>query len=381
LLATVGTLAGETRVGQTAPALHIGAVLTGSPQGPVVGHALLIEFWATWCGPCRASIPHLNQLADQFRDRGIDFLSLTTETADTVRAFLQEHPIHGIVDLDPDHVNYDLFGPMVGIPNTVLIDNSGVLKAVTGPSLVSTEVLEALLGHRPLPLEKLDGRIVERTALVYGATVADADAVARVIVRRVSHSGGSFWTDDRYESQGARLKDLLAFAYGIPTLRIEIPPYLSDEIYAMQSWVPPRHPETLKPLMQAALCAGADLRVRCEERLTEVLVLTGMPGKLHVSSSVVPKAGLRSGEIAGDLTAEDLRGYLELAIQKTVLLDNAPTQRFSLKLQWDPAQSGDLESALRNQLGLELTPEKRRVTFLVVDSVDATSESELLPRK
>jgi uncharacterized protein (TIGR03435 family) len=201
--------------------------------------------------------------------------------------------------------------------------------------------------------------------------------VTRVIVRPVNRPGGAVSSADQYESQGSGLKDLLAYAYGIPALRIEIPTYLSGEFYAVQAWVPPRHPKTLKPLMQAALCAGAFQRVRREERLTDVLVLTGTPGNRHASSSALSQGGSsRSGEISGDLTAEDLRGYLEIAIQKTVLLDNATTQKFSLKLHWDPAKSGDLESALRSQLGLELAPEKRRVPFLVVDSADGVSGAD-----
>jgi len=372
-LIAAGAKAGETRIGQAVPALHIGPVLTGPPQGLVAGRALLIEFWEPWCGPCRAAIPHLNQLADRFGDR-IDFLSLSSESADTVRAFLQEHPIHGIVALDPHHVNCDLFDLTRGMPETILIDNSGVLQAVTQPAAVTAEVLEALLAHQSLRLEHPDWRILERTALIPGATVADADTMSRVIVRRVNRPGDTVSTTDQYESQGSGLKDLLAYAYGIPALRIEIPTYLSDELYAVQAWVPPRHPETLKPLMQAALCAGADLRVRREERLTEVLVLTGMPGRLLPSSSALSQGGSsRSGEISGDLTAEQLCGYLEMASRKTVLLDNPPTQKFFLKLHWDPGQSGNLESALRSQLGLELVPEKRRVPFLVVDSTDAVS--------
>jgi len=376
-LIAAGAKAGETRIGQAVPALHIGPVLTGPPQGLVAGRALLIEFWEPWCGPCRAAIPHLNQLADRFGDR-IDFLSLSSESADTVRAFLQEHPIHGIVALDPHHVNCDLFDLTRGMPETILIDNSGVLQAVTQPAAVTAEVLEALLAHQSLRLEHPDWRILERTALIPGAKVADADTIARVIVRRVNRPGDTVSTPDQYESQGSGLKDLLAYAYGIPALRIEIPTYLSDEVYAVQAWVPPRHPETLKPLMRAALSAGACLRIRREERLTDVLVLTGMPGNLRVSSSSALSQGgsPRSGEISGDLTAEELRRYLEMAIRKTVLLDNAPTQRFSFKLHWDPAKSGDVESALRHQLGLGLAPEKRRVPFLVVDSVDAVSGAD-----
>jgi thiol-disulfide isomerase/thioredoxin len=53
------------------------------------GRATVLEFWATWCPPCREAIPHLNELADQFKDSPIDFLSLTPESEETVIAFSQ----------------------------------------------------------------------------------------------------------------------------------------------------------------------------------------------------------------------------------------------------------------------------------------------------
>ena len=226
-----GSVFGRT-VGRSGPAergspswttLRPGAVISGSAQGPAAGHAIVIEFWATWCGPCITAIPHLNALADRFRDRGIEFLSLTAEPEDTVRKFLRIHPIHGTVALDPNHVNANAFGPLIGIPDTVLIDDAGVMAAIIRPTELNENVLEDLLAHRPLRLQNPDARILVRPTLRFGEKVNDADAVARAVLRRVSRSGSSVAGTDRYDSTGSGLKDLLAFAYGIPAFRIELP--------------------------------------------------------------------------------------------------------------------------------------------------------------
>ena len=376
LLAIAGWLIGEVKLGQKAPALRLGAVLSGSSQVPAAGHAVVIEFWATWCGPCRAAIPHLNELSSRFRGRGVDFLSLSSEPEKTVREFLREHPIDGTVALDPNHVNGDAFGPLIGLPGTVLIDSSGVLVAITGPDALNAAVLEALLAHKSLPLNSPDARIVRRAPLFPGETINDPDSAARAVVRRVNSAGWTTWTNDRYDSLGTRLQTLLAFVYGIPEFRIELPTYLASGVYSVQAWVPANHPETLKPLLQAAVTAGAGIRVRIEERSADVLVLSGMPGKLRSSSSALSEWKNENGTFSGDCTAEEIRGQLEWVTQKTVVLDHALAGRFTFELRWNLAKSGDLENALQNQLGLELTPSRRIVPFLLVDSLDAASKLE-----
>ena len=60
-------------VGQPDPKWTIGAVVQGHVEEPGF-KPTVVEFWATWCTPCREAIPHLNKLADQFKDRSIDLV-------------------------------------------------------------------------------------------------------------------------------------------------------------------------------------------------------------------------------------------------------------------------------------------------------------------
>ena len=61
-------------VGQAAPKLVIRTVTQGRIEEEAGSKAMVLEFWATWCPPCRDAIHHLNELADQFKDRPIDFI-------------------------------------------------------------------------------------------------------------------------------------------------------------------------------------------------------------------------------------------------------------------------------------------------------------------
>ena len=61
--------------------------------GPVQlerGSIYVVEFWATWCPPCRTSIPHLTEIQRQFKDRGVTIIGISDETADIVKPFVAQ---------------------------------------------------------------------------------------------------------------------------------------------------------------------------------------------------------------------------------------------------------------------------------------------------
>lgn len=90
--------------------------------------AIVLDFWATWCGPCRQSMPVVNQLADVYRNRGVEFFAVNmAEDASQIQSFLQQQGISIPVAVDPYGQLAAAFG-VSGIPHLVVIGRDGTVK-------------------------------------------------------------------------------------------------------------------------------------------------------------------------------------------------------------------------------------------------------------
>lgn len=92
------------------------------------GKVVLVNFWATWCPPCRKEMPDLDALASEFRDRGLVILALSNEPEAIVRAFVAAHPVHYPILLDANgRVGEAL--KIDSIPKSFVYDRTGRMVA------------------------------------------------------------------------------------------------------------------------------------------------------------------------------------------------------------------------------------------------------------
>jgi peroxiredoxin len=92
------------------------------------GKIVMVNFWATWCGPCRQEMPQLDQLYTHFQSQGLVILSISDEDAFKVGSFIAPTGYHPIVLLDPDGIVHKQFH-IEGIPRTFVFNREGKLVA------------------------------------------------------------------------------------------------------------------------------------------------------------------------------------------------------------------------------------------------------------
>ena len=107
------------------------------------GKVVLVNFWATWCPPCRKEMPDLDALYKRFKDEGLVILAVDDEEAAKVKPFLTERPVTYPILLDPGRKVNDLFH-IDGIPKSFVYDRKGKLVAQSIDMRTQKQFLEML---------------------------------------------------------------------------------------------------------------------------------------------------------------------------------------------------------------------------------------------
>jgi thiol-disulfide isomerase/thioredoxin len=139
---------GQTRINTPAPALS-GTTLTGSHADltSLRGHPVVIDFWASWCGPCRAEQDELNGLVTRYAARGVQFLGVDIrDDSANASAFVTELRVTYPSLFDPaseDAANFNVDAP----PTLLVVDKSGNIRLRELGTLVDVPAtLDSLLG-------------------------------------------------------------------------------------------------------------------------------------------------------------------------------------------------------------------------------------------
>jgi len=104
---------------------------------------VLVNFWATWCPPCRKEMPDLDALYNEFRARGLVILAISDEDTAKVQPFIAEHKYTYPILLDPgDKVNKLM--AVEGIPKSFVYDREGKLVAQAMDMRTRNQLLQML---------------------------------------------------------------------------------------------------------------------------------------------------------------------------------------------------------------------------------------------
>lgn len=385
-------------VGEPAPDLGLEQVLQG-PAGTEVswaklhGKVVVLEFWATWCAPCIAAIPHLNELADHFKGKPVQFIAITDEQSKVVEGFLRKRAMRAWVGLDTDKSMFKAYA-VSGIPHTVVVNTNGVIEGITYPMSLKAEHIENLLAGKPagFPASKPTDAQVKAGS----PSPEEKPPLFQVVLRPSDEPSGSmrsgavgkseFGIMHEHNVYGTTLAAALPSAFGVSSARLITEAELPKGNFDLLVRLPQKQSDRVKPLLQDALRTSFGLVSRREERESDVFLLkvreAGHKGLQETAST----GGMSSSSGPGRISTvkgrmSGLARSLESALKTPVFNETGLQDDYDYDLTWPQKgqESPDPEvviEALRKQLGLDLVRSRRPVEFVIVEAERALAETK-----
>ena len=169
--------AATLKVGDPAPAIKVGTWLKGTPVELKKGSVTIVEFWATWCGPCKATIPHLTDLAHKYKDQGLQVVgvSIWEEDQSAAKPFVEKMGAKMDYAVATDAVpaggdgregvmasTWMAAAGLEGIPSAFVIDREGRVAFIGHPLELDAVLPKILAGNYDVKAEAAKKDRVEK---------------------------------------------------------------------------------------------------------------------------------------------------------------------------------------------------------------------------
>lgn len=374
----------QPKKGETVPPLRFGPLLNAPTKTVTLdqlrGKLILIEFWATWCGPCIEAMSHLNALQQRHANQ-LQIITVTDESPERIGRFLTKRPSKLWFAIDSARSMTKVF-PHQLIPHTILIAPDGRLIAQTMPSAITDGVIDSLWQQQAVHLpEKMDNPLTLEEILktYFGA----ADTVkSRFLMQaqingapgvQMTHLNDSTFKNRRITCLNLPLTTLYRIAYGNFPYKRTIDKTGSTNVspvYCLDLIVPSQ--QQLQTNLQRELASRFDMQTTIDpqEKEVNVLRITDQEkfNRIPRNQSGQRTYSARRGEIDQHaVTMADFAEYLEsYGPGKLIVVDDTQNRDLlDIKFSYQPEDPKSLPAVL-TEMGLSVVKERRTVDMLVL---------------
>ncbi len=142
----------QVEVGEIAPVISVEKWIDNPDYETrkIKNKAVVLDFWFTNCAPCVYTIPHLNELSEQYNKDEVAFAAITFNDETTIKNFLSKRSILANIGSDTSYQTIHAFGVEL-YPTTFLIDNRGILRWKGHPSQLTSDMIDVLINKKYYP--------------------------------------------------------------------------------------------------------------------------------------------------------------------------------------------------------------------------------------
>lgn len=375
--------------GDAAAPLQLSALLQ-APAGSradwaaLRGKVVVLEFWATWCAPCVASIPHLNELAASVDPDKVQFISIDDEPAEVVRGFIARKHMAGWIGLDSLHVTSSNYG-VTQLPVAVLVDGRGKIAAITSLDKITTEVIRNLQqsGSVPSSLTSAASAAEKLTppskAVPSLNTPSGASAPLFSLSLEKASLGDRFkiwhFPSEELVIESATAAYLISYAFGLPEDRLVFEKPILKDNYTLRANLAGLPDAGAQPVLRTAILSGLHLQAKLVKKEADALVLrrephsplTGLQPSATDSNGMV---GVWNGKIhLVHASIDDLAMELETELGKPVVNETGVSGSYDGEVSITKGSVEETRSYLASELGFELISARRSVDTVVITPV------------
>lgn len=380
----VNTTFAQTKKEEVIPSLEFKTILNSPVRSfkleQLKGKIVLLEFWATWCGSCIVSMPHLSQLQKKFKDK-LQIITITDETELRISQYLSKRPSNLWFAVDTANVAAGVF-PYNLLPHTVLISAEGKLIAKTNPEAITEEVIDSLLRNKSVSLPKKKDLLINADDFIKTYFFAADSVINRFILQPAIDGFGGMSTthrdDNNYRGRritclNVNLARLYMIAFGDwPPSRIinKALDKEKDTVYCLDLIV--KHKEDLLPVLRKELAKRFNLKAKIEKQERQVNLLQ-ISDLNKFNKITLNKSGTRTyksshGEIdQQSITMFEFADYLEnYGTSSLPVIDETKEDRkFDIKFSFQPENPNSLTQVL-NEMGLRLVKDTKEIDILLL---------------
>ena len=384
--------------GDLAPPITI-EHLSNAPRGTKADWAVfgdktvVLEFWGTWCAPCVAAIPHLNDLHDALHGQGVEFLSVTYEDVALVDAFRQRRSMRSWIGHDTDRSMVASYG-VRNWPTTFVV-RAGKILARTHPTHLTQERLRRFVAEGKPDAVEAATRAANEVG-VDGRPIIDAyqpgldpysrlqeEPIFQFILRKAGPSTAAGTNPAAHFATtrfGHDVSEIVACLWGVEEWKVDASGVSDDDRYDLIAWVPEA---SMMPMVRTLAESVLGVRVVATEEDRPGYELRIAQGGHKLKPGVGERAGwgtqgsAKGTQVTGaSLEVRTLASILAGILRQPVEDATGLAGRYYVELSV-PKGAADVGPALREQLGLDLVPTTVRQVMVRVSKDPVAAAGKL----